>query len=303
MISTPWAVVLAGGDGDRVSALTRDVGGGFVPKQFWSWDGRDPMVRWALARARRIAPAARVLVAVKEAHRGFWTEALADVPCANVLVQPENRGTAAGVLRAAVEIQSRGITTDPVVLLPSDHYVADEAVLQGALAAAVRAVERGVAPVVLLGMCPGEQRSGYGWILPASPAPFAGVRCFLEKPPEARVRDLVRDGALINSFIIAARAHVLLALVGRVFPDILRAFQRLSRKLQGGPDAQDLYLGLPLMDLSRDVLQHATAYLSVLRVPPCGWTDLGTAERLQPFLHRAPAWSRPAPAHTGAPAE
>jgi mannose-1-phosphate guanylyltransferase len=288
MTGSPWAVVLAGGDGERVSALTRDAGGSVVPKQFWSAGGGPPMVRWALARARRVAPASRVLVAVKAAHRAFWTEALADVPSANVLVQPENRGTAAGVLRAAVEIQTRGITTDPVVLLPADHYVADEAVLHGALAAAVRAVEQGVAPVVLLGMCPGEQQSGYGWILPASPAPFAGVRCFLEKPPEVRVRELVRDGALINSFILAARAHVLLALVGRVFPEILGSFQRLSRKLQSGTEAQELYRRLPLMDLSRDVLQHATTLLSVLRVPPCGWTDLGTAERLQRFLDRPP---------------
>jgi mannose-1-phosphate guanylyltransferase len=288
MTGSPWAVVLAGGDGDRVSALTRDLDGRFVPKQYWSRDGRDPMVRWALARARRVAPVARVLVAVKEAHRAFWTGALADVPSGNVLVQPENRGTAAGVLRAAVEIQSRGITTDPVVLLPSDHYVANEGVLHGALTDAVRAVERGVAPVVLLGMCPGEQQRGFGWILPASPAPIANVRCFLEKPPDMRVRELVTDGALINSFILAARAHVLLALVGRVFPDILREFQRLSRKLQGGPEAQELYRGLPLMDLSRDVLQHATTFLSVLRVPPCGWTDLGTAERLQRFLDDAP---------------
>jgi mannose-1-phosphate guanylyltransferase len=175
-----------------------------------------------------------------------------------------------------------------VVLLPADHYVADEAVLHGALAAAVRAVEQGVAPVVLLGMCPGGQQSGYGWILPAAPASFAGVRNFLEKPPDLRVRELVRDGALINSFILAARAHVLLALVGRVFPDILRAFQRLSRKLRRGPDAQALYRELPVMDLSRDVLQRATTFLSVLRVPPCGWTDLGTAERLQRFLDHPP---------------
>jgi mannose-1-phosphate guanylyltransferase len=288
MTGSPWAVVLAGGDGDRVSAFTRDGDGRFVPKQFWSCAGAEPMVRWALARARRIAPAPRVLVAVKDAHRAFWTEALADVPIGNVLVQPENRGTAAGVLRAAVEIQTRGITTDPVVLLPADHYVADEAVLHGALAAAVRAVEQGVAPVVLLGMCPGGQQSGYGWILPAAPASFAGVRSFLEKPPDMRVRELVRDGALINSFILAARAHVLLALVGRVFPDILRAFQRLSRKLQGGPDAQELYRALPVMDFSRDVLQHATTLLSVLRVPHCGWTDLGTSERLQGFLDHPP---------------
>jgi mannose-1-phosphate guanylyltransferase len=137
-------------------------------------------------------------------------------------------------------------------------------------------------------MSPVRHEGGYGWILPSTSGSVAGVRCFIEKPPEPRVRDLVREGALINSFILVARAHVLLALIGRVFPDALRAFQRLSRRLQGGPEAQALYGGLPVMDLSRDVLQRATQYLSVFRVPPCGWTDLGTAGRLQWFLDHPP---------------
>ena len=31
MTASPWAVVLAGGDGDRVSAITRDAEGRVVP--------------------------------------------------------------------------------------------------------------------------------------------------------------------------------------------------------------------------------------------------------------------------------
>jgi mannose-1-phosphate guanylyltransferase len=302
MTGSPWAVVLAGGDGDRVSAMTRDGEGRPVPKQYWCCGGQTPMVRWALARARRVAATTRVLVAVKEQHRAFWECALADVPRENILVQPENRGTAAGIMRTLVEIQSRGITTDPVVLLPSDHYVANEAVLHDALTGAVRAVEQGVAPVVLLGICPGEQQRGYGWILPASPAPCASVRCFLEKPPDMRVREMVRDGALINSLILAARAHVLLALLARVFPDSLRAFQRFAHEPEGAPEVRRLYEALPSMDLSRDVLQRSTAFLSVIRVPPCGWSDLGTPERLRQFLDRAPAASRLTPGPVGAAA-
>ena len=202
------------------------------------------------------------------------------MPRENILVQPENRGTAAGVMRALVEIQSREITTAPVVLLPSDHYVADERVLHDALGAAVRTACHGDAPVVLLGMSPAGQEAGYGWILPASPGTFARVRRFVEKPPAPQVREMIRDGALINSFILAARAHVLLALIARVFPDILRAFERFAREPEGAPEVRRLYEALPSMDLSRDVLQRATAFLSVVRVPPCGWSDLGTPERL-----------------------
>jgi len=225
-----------------------------------------------------------VLVAVKEQHRALWEGALADVPRENILVQPENRGTAAGVMRALVEIQSREITTAPVVLLPSDHYVEDERVLHDALGAAIRNACHGDAPVVLLGISPTTQEADYGWILPESPGPFARVRRFSEKPPAPQVREMIRDGALINSLILAARAHVLLALIARVFPDTLRAFQRFAREPEGAPEVRRLYKALPPMDLSRDVLQRSTAFLSVIRVPPCGWSDLGTLERLQRFL-------------------
>ena len=302
MIASPWAVVLAGGDGDRVAAITRDAEGRVVPKQFWCCGGQAPMVRWALARARLIAETPRVLVVVREQHRALWAGALGDVPRGNILVQPENRGTAAGVMRALVEIQSREITTAPVAILPSDHYVADERVLHGALGAALSNACHGDPPVVLLGISPSGQEAGYGWILPASPGPFARVRRFAEKPPAPQVREMIRDGALINSLILAARAHVLLALIARVFPDTLRAFQRFAREPEGAPEVRRLYEALPSMDLSRDVLQRSTAFLSVVRVPPCGWSDLGTPERLRQFLDRASAASRLTPAPVGAAA-
>ena len=237
-----------------------------------------------------------------ENSTGSSGRTLADVPRHNILVQPENRGTAAGVLRALVEIQSRDSTTAPVVLLPSDHYVEDEHVLHGALAAAIRAACHGDPPVVLLGISPAGQEAGYGWILPESSASFARVRRFVEKPPAPRVGEMIRDGALINSFILAARVHVLLALIGRVFPDVLRAFQRLAHEPEGAPAVRRLYEGLPSMDLSRDVLQRATAYLSVVRVPPCGWSDLGTPERLRQFLERQPGDPRRTPAPIAAAA-
>jgi len=288
MTGSPWAVVLAGGEGERVSALTRDADGGVVPKQFWCCEGRPPMVRWALARARRIAPARQVLVVVKNAHRLYWQRHLADVPCHNILVQPENRGTAAGVLRALVEIESRVSTTVPVVILPSDHYVAEERVLHDALVVAVRAACEGDPPVVLLGISPSAPEHGYGWILPDAPGVVSRVRRFVEKPPSPRVTEMIHDGALINSFILVSRAHVLLALIERVFPDILHAFQRLAHDQADGPAACRLYEGLPSMDFSRDVLQRASRFLSVVRVPACGWSDLGTPERLRQYLGGSP---------------
>jgi hypothetical protein len=55
----------------------------------------------------------------------------------------------------------------------------------------------------------------------------------------------------------------------------------------------DFYQRLPLLDFSRDILQHQTARLSVLPVPRCGWNDLGTPRRVgQTFAERDRAGRR-----------
>jgi len=284
MIGAPWAVVLAGGDGQRVSALTRDADGRAVPKQFWSCSGLTPMVRWALARARCLAPAPRVLIVVNEPHRPFWRRELADVPLHNLVIQPCNRGTAAGVLLALLEIQARGSAAAPVVLLPSDHYVADEIVLHRAMLTAVRVARHSGRSAVLLGVSPTDVEPGYGWIVPATADPIARVSQFLEKPSTENVGQMVSRGALINSFILVARVQAMLDLYGQTLPDILRAFRRCTPTSPAELAIRRLYEDLPSLDLSRDVLERASGSLSVVRVPPCGWSDLGTLDRLQFFL-------------------
>jgi mannose-1-phosphate guanylyltransferase len=297
MIGAPWAVVLAGGDGQRVSALTRDASGRVVPKQFWPCNGRAPMVRWALARARQIAPAPRVLIVVNERHRVFWQRQLADLPARNVMIQPCNRGTAAGVLLALLEIQARGSAAAPVVLLPSDHYVADEIVLHHAMLTAVQASRHSGRSAVLLGVSPIDLEPGYGWIVPATGDPVARVSQFLEKPSTESVGQMVGRGALINSFILAARARMLLEIIGPALPDILQRFRRCTVTSRAELAIRRLYEDLPSIDLSRDVLERAAGSLSVVRVPPCGWSDLGTPERLQSFLEQASSL-RPASGQT-----
>jgi mannose-1-phosphate guanylyltransferase len=287
MTGAPWAVVLAGGDGQRVSALTCDADGRVVPKQFWACNGRAPMVRWALARARRIAPAPRNLIVVNEYHRVFWQGHLADVPRQNLVIQPHNRGTAAGVLLALLEIQARGSAAAPAVLLPSDHYVADELVLHHALLTAVHSSRHNGRSAVLLGISPTGIESGYGWILPATGEAFSRVHQFLEKPPPEAIGRMVERGALINSFILVARVSMLLEIIGQALPDVLQAFRRSTVTSRAELSVRRLYENLPSIDLSRDVLERAAGSLSVVRVPPCGWSDLGTPDRLRQFLDQA----------------
>jgi mannose-1-phosphate guanylyltransferase len=283
-----WAVVLAGGDGTRVSSLSRGSTGEPAPKQYCAFGSGEPLLLQALRRAAGLVARSRIVVVVAEQHRRHWREALADLPPENIVVQPRNRGTAPGVLLPVLEIVLHRDRDARVLVLPADHHVGSEDVLERALREAARAVRRPGAPVVLLGMAGEEGDHEYGWILPAV-RPSAGVRpvlSFVEKPDPETSRGLASDGALVNSFIFASRGTTLVRLFEDAVPDLARVM--VPFVLAGSPRARlhHLYDEIPTLDSSRAVLERAPGSLGVLAVPPCGWSDLGTPSRLESFLGR-----------------
>ncbi len=283
-----WAVVLAGGEGTRVSAFTQSSNGEPVPKQYCSFGSDASLLRRALRRVAGVVPSSRTLVVVAEQHRRYWGEALSDLPRENIIVQPRNRGTAAGILLPVLDIVLRRDRDARVLVLPADHYVGSEEILRRALRAAVRAVRRPGSPVVLLGMVGEVGDHEYGWIRPTtrSAAGLRAVLSFVEKPHRELSRELAGDGALVNSFIFAAKGTTLIRLYEDALPDLLRAFVPV---VLAGQEAgvTGLYDEIPSCDFSRAVLERSAGSLGVLAVPPCGWSDLGTPARLERFLGRS----------------
>jgi len=285
-----WAVVLAGGDGTRVSALTRGPAGEPVPKQYCAFGSAAPLLRAALRRASAIVPWSRILVVVAEHHRRFWLHALADIPRQNIIVQPRNRGTAPGILLPVLDIVLHRDREARVLVLPADHHVGTEAVLRHALLAAGNAVRRPGAPLVLLGMVGDDGDREYGWILPSS-RPSKGIRAvrsFVEKPGPKTIREMAGAGGLVNSFIFASHGRTLVRIYEDTLPDLLRPFVPVVLAGAREERLRELYDDIPSCDFSRAVLECRADSLAVLAVPPCGWSDLGTPSRLERFLGRPP---------------
>src|SRR5688572_24218362 len=101
-----WAIVLAAGEGSRLRELTTRSGVA-TPKQFCSLRGGRSLLGDALARAARIAPRKRILVIVAEEHRAFYEPELRGYAPENIVVQPRNRGTAAGILLPVLTVLER----------------------------------------------------------------------------------------------------------------------------------------------------------------------------------------------------
>ena len=293
-IGNTWGVVLAAGEGRRLSRLTTSVSGTSIPKQFCSLHPAGPsLVVEALRRGHAVARPSRLCTIVALEHRRWWSASLAELPGENVIVQPENRGTANGILLPLLHILERDATAD-IVLLPSDHHVEDESILAGSLRQAVAQLDRHPADVVVLGIQPTCADTGLGYVVPCRDRagcaldPSDKVVCFVEKPSAAYASELIRHGGLWNSFILAVRAQALLAFFEARVPSIVTEMREAVRYDIGHPASSlatyRLYSQLPILDFSRDIIEGQESRLRVLQVPACGWSDLGTPERVEQAL-------------------
>jgi mannose-1-phosphate guanylyltransferase len=286
----PWVVVLAGGSGERLRSVTTSASGQSIPKQFCRFGGRSSMLGITLARARRISAADRILVLVREEHRPWWQTELAAMRPDQVLVQSRNRGTGLALLRALLHLHDREPNAR-VVVLPSDHVVDDEDALCRAVLEAVDASGHHPGQVVLLGAPATVADPSLGWIIPQGGATgrTRQVAGFVEKPSPEEAVACVRGGGLRNTLILAGNVRALLRVYALEMLEPLAAGDMpddvLHTTISG---LAAIYAQVPGMDLSRDILQQSSQWLRVLPLPECGWTDVGTLERLEEWWKSHP---------------
>lgn len=274
-----WAIVLAGGAGKRISQWTIDGLGNEVPKQYRSLAGGRSLLGDTLARAARLVPTERIVTVVRGDHERFWRREFEAHGEQSVVVQPRDRGTAAGVLLPLLRIMARDRKAI-VTLMPSDHFVADDAALVNTLRSAQEAVTAAPDRVLLLGIPPSEPDPEYGWIVPGGERDGAlSVRRFVEKPSPREADELMRAGALWNSFLLVGRGWTILDLFDRQLPGYVDTFLNMRVNAEPGR-VGDLYERLASADFCRDVLQGCEEHLGLHVAPECGWTDLGTPTRL-----------------------
>jgi mannose-1-phosphate guanylyltransferase len=289
-----WALVLAAGEGNRLHSLTTTSTGVAIPKQFCSLFGGPSLLEEATRRAIQLAPVERVCVVVAAQHRGWWENILGYLPRENVIVQEENRGTAHGILFSIAHILVR----DPdavVAILPADHYLGDEQPLSDALRDAKRLAAKSTRAVFLLGIEPDGPDIELGYIVPRECSKRSPVKVqrFVEKPTVSHALQLLDAGALWNAFVLVASGRALVALFEKHCAEttlqMLTVARRAYNTALATASAIRLYQRLPSVDFSRDILVGQESMLRVLRVPNCGWSDLGTPQCVARVLHGVPS--------------
>ena len=288
-----FAIVLAGGQGTRLEALTRAVHARPVPKQFATLCGDRSFLQKTLDRIGPLIPSERTVVVVAEDQAEIAAGQIGDYPGIEIVHQPSNRGTGAGVLLPLAHVLAR--EPDPVVVvLPSDHHFEREARFHEAVLRAMLAADSVPEGVVLVGAGAETPSTDLGWIVcGAARGPRAArarkVESFMEKPDGDTARALLRQGALWNTLVIAARGRALWSLAERHVPAIcpsLLSYRSLIGDRGAKLHLREAYSTLPATDLSRDILQRAEGLLAIA-MNDAGWSDCGTPDRLFRALEKS----------------
>ena len=291
-----WALVLAGGDGTRLQALTRVIAGAPIPKQYCRIVGDRSLLETTLARIAPLVPPERTLAIVNHGHLRLARPQLAAIPASNVLVQPRNLDTGPGLLVSLLALGRRDALAT-VAVFPSDHDIRYEVAFRRHVARMALLVAAHPDRIALLGARPERPETGYGYIAVGhrvvGPGEAFCVVAFHEKPAPALAARIIGRGGLWNSFVMVGRVARMLELVREVRPGDVADLEGIPAE----PDAlAAAYDRLAAWNFSRDFLARVPQHMMVARAGDLGWSDWGTPEAIErtlAALHVVPPWRAP----------
>ena len=167
-----------------------------------------------------------------------------------------------------------------MVVLPADHFIADEAAFRGILERAIRTAEQGW--LTTIGVRPTRAETGYGYIELGNALHEGRTRSRISwRSPIARGPEGLLAGGrhLWNAGMFVFRARVMLQSVGRHLPALFTGLAALDAAAERGDEAralEEVFPSLPSISIDHGVMEKADR---VAVVPGAfGWNDVGSWE-------------------------
>lgn len=285
-MTTIRPVILSGGAGTRlwpVSVPER-------PKQLQPMTGARTMLQETVLRVRDAALFSEPLIVAGQGHSEAIDAQLGQIglPPARLILEPAGRNTAPAIALAALEADPDEL----LLVLPSDHVVADPAAFHAAVRIAAPLAEQDW--LVTFGIRPDRPETGYGYIKRGNglgDGAFAAER-FVEKPDRATAEAYLADGSYDwNGGIFLLRAGRYLDALEAHAPDILAAAKEaMSAGLRNGtrirPDA-DAFASARSESVDYAVMEKDER---VAVVPVAmGWSDVGSWDALHELAEKTPS--------------
>jgi mannose-1-phosphate guanylyltransferase len=270
-------VILSGGAGTRLWPMSRD----HRPKQFLPLTADQTMFELTLARVQDVSRFDPPIIVAGLHHAAHVDAQLlsAGVAPAAIILEPCARNTAPAIALAALAAPADAV----LLIMPSDHMIADAAAFEAAIAAALPLVSEGW--FVTFGIAPTGPETGYGYIAvgDALAKSVHRVHRFVEKPDRANAEAMITSGDHVwNGGIFLLRADMYLGALATHAPEMLAAAQAAmdQAKRRGShihPDAT-AFATCPSDSIDYAVMEKSDR-VAVVPVS-MGWSDIGSWDAL-----------------------
>ncbi len=204
-----WAVIMAGGSGERFWPKSRQK----KPKQLLAISSQRTLIQCTQDRLRGWIPSSRVLIITQALHRDAVLEQVSEIPPENVIAEPVGRNTAPCIALAALLIRKK----DPnatLIVLPADHVIHDTDQFQKSLQASADFLELHSEILMTFGIHPTYPATGYGYLqvgeeISGNPL-IRKVTRFVEKPNTFLAQEYLKSGEYFwNSGIFVWKAETI----------------------------------------------------------------------------------------------
>ncbi|MBC8038721.1 MAG: mannose-1-phosphate guanylyltransferase [Rhizobiales bacterium] len=270
-------IILAGGKGTRLWPLSTEM----LPKPFIAMgDGEGTLLQSTLRRLTAI-PGLGAPIMVCDAVLELLVRRQAATALQGnftLLLEPEARGTAPALVAAALLVEKLWGRDAKLLVVPSDHAIADNAAFAKAVAVAAELATAGY--LATFAVKPREAATGYGYLKIGEPIDAAKqqfrVETFVEKPERERAEQFLSSGQYAwNSGIFMFEAATLIDAFEKFHPEILAACREALPEGAG----QSVTLGrtafakAPTISIDYAIMEKAGNLAAV--IADFGWSEVG----------------------------
>lgn len=272
--TTIHPLVLSGGSGKRLWPLSRQAN----PKQFITFLGEHSLFQVTAQRLRGAMFAAPIVIA-NDTHRFLVAEQLRqlDIQPQAIVLEPMGRNTAPAAIIGAL-LAAREDVDRLILLLPSDHAIADPDAFNQAIEQGIRPALQGA--IVTFGIKPERPHTGYGYIETGKGEDSVlAVTRFVEKPNLERAKEYLATGRFYwNAGIFLFSARTMLEAAERHCPAILAACVEAIKNASSDLDFLRLserhFAKAESISLDYAIIEKSA---NIRCVPlDAGWSDLGS---------------------------
>ena len=274
-------LILAGGSGIRLWPLSRND----KPKQFLPvFSNNLSFFQATLQRALKITDASHIYILTQKKYSEFINVQAPQIPRDNIFFEQHKRNTAPAIATAMMKVKNR--CGDSVsVVLPADHYIADEETFLTTIKRARETAEAND-KIITIGIPPTRPDTAFGYIKHGAEIENSLfiADTFKEKPDYSRALDFISSAEYFwNSGIFVCKLSFMLSQYRKYLPEVYE-FAKEICMADSETRADELYSSMPSISIDYGILEKTDSVFVIKGI--FGWDDIGSWSALDRLFEK-----------------